>query len=116
MTDDLTERADQADVNRRASDRRIEDLARKVDNMAMSINQIRDWLIGEPENSALGRQLLARAIANRESIDKLTVRLDLLEDWRTEWKGIWRFLVSAGVVLGIISTALGLLAYFRFTA
>jgi hypothetical protein len=113
MTDELEERADKADVSRRTSDRRLDDLDRKFDAMSMKLNEIRDWLIGEPESSALGRQLLDRAKSNKESIERITARLDLLEDWRTAWQGAWRFVVSAVVVLGLITTGLGLLAYFR---
>jgi hypothetical protein len=101
---------------RRIDDRRLDQLERKMDGVAVRVDEIRDWLIGEPESSALGRQLLQRAKANRSDIDKHDGRLDSLETWRSEWRGTWRFIASAGTVLGIIATAFSLAAYFGWHA
>jgi hypothetical protein len=119
MTDELEDRADRADtradksdIRERLSDRRIEDLTRKMERVASRVDEIREWLIGEPEASALGRQLLSRAKHNRESINELDHRLEVVEDWRTEWRGSWRLLVGFGTILGIVGTFFGLLAWF----
>jgi hypothetical protein len=120
MTDDLEDRAnrsdiraDKSDIRERLSDRRVEALTRQVEKMSTRLEEIREWLIGEPESSALGRQLLQRAKANRESIIDIDHRLEVVEDWRTEWRGSWRLLVGFGTVLGIIGTFFGLLAWFQ---
>src|ERR1051326_8992250 len=91
-------------------DRRMDQLERKIDNVDRRVTEIRDWLIGEPESSALGRQLLQRAITNAKNIDRNVVRIEALEDWRTEWQAVRRFVTGLGVALGIIGTFLGLLA------
>jgi hypothetical protein len=126
MTDDLEDRADRSDlradrsdaradksaVRERLSDIRIDDLMKKVDKVSSRVDEIREWLIGEPEASALGRQLLSRARHNRQSIEELDRRLEVVEDWRTEWRGSWRLLVGFGTVLGIVATFFSLLAWF----
>jgi hypothetical protein len=105
---------------RRADDQRFEKLERKVDSVAVRVDEIRDWLIGEPESSALGRQLLSRAKANRFDIDKINIRLDSLEDtrlksledWRTEWRGSWRLITGTAVVLSIVAAFFAIIKPF----
>jgi hypothetical protein len=88
----------------------MEQLERKIDQVDRRLQELRDWLIGEPESSALGRQLLQRAVINAQNIERQGGRIESLEDWRTEWSGVWRFVTGLGVVLGVIGTFLGLLA------
>ena len=97
---------------RRASDERLENLERQVAAVAVRVDEIRDWLIGEPESSALGRQLLQRAKANRNDINEHDRRLDSLETWRAEWRGSWRFITAVGTVLGILGSVFGIAAFF----
>lgn len=121
---------------RREDDRRLDRVEKKVDTIGERVDELRDWLMSEPESSALGRQLLARAKANRVDIDKHDARLgaierlaanvvadrkrfedhddaiDSLELWRAEWRGSWRFITAVGTILGIIGAFFGLASWF----
>lgn len=98
---------------RRTSDPRLDNVERKLDNLSVRVNEIRDWLIGEPESSALGRQLLQRAKDNRADINVLRDRMDEFDDWRQEMRGSWRLVTSIATVLGVVATILAILSWVR---
>lgn len=95
-------------------------LATKVDGIAKDVASIRELLITEPEASPLGRSLLNRAKENRERHDRLRADFELfkkeefapIDDWWNQTKGAWRFVLGSGVVLGIVGTFFGILAFF----
>jgi hypothetical protein len=111
MTDDL----------RRADDDRYRDLSGKVDNVANDVKSIRDMLISEPEASPLGRSLLKTSSYNRRLIDEhwqdfqnfRKEEFDPIDDWWQQQRGAWRMVIGVGVVLGIVGSFFGILAYFQ---
>ncbi len=98
---------------RRADDDRYTDLNRKVDNVANDVKSIRDMLISEPEASPLGRALLKYAAENRRLIEEQRADFDPMYDWWQQQRGAWRLVIGAGVVLGIVGSFFGILAYFQ---
>lgn len=89
---------------RRADDQRFEKLDQKLDKIADRVNEMRDWMISDPEKSYLGKALSRRADVNAQNIEKLDDRLKTVESWMTQWKGSWRLVTGVAVVLGIIAT------------
>lgn len=90
---------------RRTDDERYDKLERKVDGVADTVRDIRDMLISEPEASPLGRALLKRIVTLEEEIEPIA-------EWWQQWRGVWRFILGLGVVLGIVATVFGVAAYF----
>lgn len=103
---------------RRVDDRRLDGFERTLDEMADTINQIRDMLISEPEASPLGRALLRRANdnqaairetaeTNRAAIRDLADRVNSLESWRDQATGAYNagriIQVLIGVVVGLLT-------------
>lgn len=97
---------------RRTDDRRINDLDRKITNVAKDVSAIRDMLISEPQASPMGRALLQRADANAAAINKLRQDYDEDHEWITRMRGTWQAIAGAGVIFGIIGTVFGIAAYF----
>lgn len=112
------------DERRRSDDKRFERLENSINGVAKDVSAIRDMLITEPEASPLGRSLLNRAKDNHNDI--IDLRRDFerfkeedfqpLWDWWNQTKGAWRFVLGAGVVLGIIGTFFGILAFWGLRA
>lgn len=102
-------------------DKRFSDLDRKISEVAKDVASIRELLITEPEASPLGRSLLARSHENRAAISELRRDFDQfkrqdfdpIDDWWNQTRGAWRFVLGAGVILGLIGSFFGLLAYFQ---
>lgn len=94
---------------RRRDDDRYRLLEKKVDGVAETVSDIRDMLISEPEASPLGRALLKRIVNLEEEVEPIA-------EWWQQWRGVWRFILGLGVVLGIVATVFGVAAYFGQTA
>ncbi len=99
--------------------RKMLEIDRKVTRIERDTASLRELLITEPEASPLGRSLLYRARENREMLDKLRHDFELfkkedfrpLDDWWNQSKGAWRLVLAAGIILGIVSTLLSVLAF-----
>jgi len=106
---------------RRVDDDRYEKLEQKVDDVGKTVGEIRDMLISEPEASPLGRSLLKASAENRRLIDDHWTRFETfrkdefnpIDDWWQQARGAWRLVLIFSVVLGIVGTFFGVLAYFQ---
>lgn len=103
MTDEL----------RRVDDDRYKDLDRKVDQVIRDVGSIRDMLISEPEASPLGRSLLKAQAENRALILDLRQDFEPVYDWWQRSRGAWAAILGLAVILGIVATFFGVLAYFQ---
>ena len=105
---------------RRQDDDRFTKLEGKIDETKEKVDAIHILLMTEPEASPLGRSLLKYALENRRLIEDLRTdfvrhkRDDFgpLEDWWQQWRGIWRFVIGIGIVLGVIGSFFGIVAFF----
>ncbi len=123
---------------RRQNDLRIEQIVdtlhgldRSVTDLDTKVDQLRDWLITEADASPLGRALKFRADTNAKNIetnrqqhdaDVRDIRAEFaqfkrdefrpINEWWNRSQGAWKAFTGASVVLGLIATALALLAYF----
>lgn len=101
-------------------DKRYERLDDKITKVQEDVSSIRDMLITEPEASPLGRSLLNRARDNRDAITDLRHDFEHfkdnefkpLDDWWNQTKGAWRVILGLSVVLGIVGSFFGVIAYF----
>jgi hypothetical protein len=105
---------------RRATDDDYKKLDAKVDTVANDVRSIRDMLISEPESSPMGRALLRRSATNTRAIDTLRADFETfrkeefnpIDDWWQQTRGVWRAVIGLGIILGIIGTFFGVVAYF----
>lgn len=100
---------------RRLDDSRIDNLDSKVvrldtkvERLDVKVNEIRDWLITEPEASAMGRALLRRATAADERIRELRVEHDEIHDWVQQFKGSARVMLYVPTIVSAIAAVVAI--------
>jgi chromosome segregation ATPase len=108
--------------DRRSDDTRLSVLERdlqrvlqeqeKANNKLDRLNDTMNAIQSEPQQFPAGRALLARADSNRERIDRHDVRIDSLEDWKSEVNGAAKFTRQVQLVLGI---AIALITLYQLT-
>jgi len=107
MPDDSTlRRVDDTRIGSLSS--KVERLDTKVERLDVKVNEIRDWLITEPEASAMGRALLRRADANATKIRELREDLDPIHDWIQQFKGSSRALLYVPTILAAVSAVVAI--------
>jgi outer membrane murein-binding lipoprotein Lpp len=89
---------------------KVERLDTKVERLDVKVNEIRDWLITEPEASAMGRALLRRADMNAADIRDLKTQQNQHDDWIQQFKGSARIILYVPTVLSAAAAVIAMAA------